>query len=419
MVDPGRRIHVVRKKLLSALAVTATSMAVGAQPLPPPSYSNTVHLFLDAPGFYGTAADLAADAGQISVLPSGPYARLGVYGYVSVDMPWGSPAPGMPLSSPDAAALRTILSRAEGLGLAVHLAATAGMSRAIEMYAPAFAEDRRNAQWFGDGTIQKTNPNFSWGNGTWASPSRYARKLRRHMEAKMRAYAALLVSLRKSFPDTFVSASGDGEAELNWGGVDTTVAPQEQEVADYSPFAVLEFRDWIGHTGLYAPGQLFEGQGLPEGGPAFQGEEGLGQFNRAYGTTFTTWSLRYFDWSLADPVDGDPGALDSVTVSGGSWTPFPTSGVGFIEGGFDPPRVGRPSSYAFRNLWWKFREELLRHYVGDFSRWVTTTPDSTGTMFEPERWFSHQIPADYLSETWPGSPQPSPRLFTSGSPFRT
>jgi hypothetical protein len=409
----------MKRMLLSALAVAATFMTLGAQPLPPPSYSNTVHLLLDAPGFWGTGADLAADAGQISLLPSGPYARLGVYGGVVVDMPWGSPAPGTPLSSPDATILRTILSRAEGLGLAVHFVALAGMSRAPEVYVPAFAEDRRNAQWFGDGTIQKTNPNFSWGNGTWASPSRYARKLRRHMEAKVRAYAALLVSLRKSYPDTFVSASGDGEAELNWGGLDTTVPPEEQEVADYSPFAVLEFRDWIENAGLYAPGQLFEGQGLPEGGPVFQGEEGLGRFNRSYGTTLTTWSLRYFDWSLADPVDGDPGALDGATVSGAGWSPLPTSGLAYVEGGFDPPRAGRFSSLAFWNLWRKFREELVRHYVGDFVRWVTTTPDSTGTTFEPERWFAHQFPADYLQETWPGGTQPSARLFTSGSPFRT
>ena len=184
------------------------------------------------------------------------------------------------------------MSRAESLGLAVHLAALAGMSRITEIYVPAFAEDRRNAQWFGDGTIQKSSPILQ-GDATWTTPSRYARKLRRHMEAKVRAYAKLLVSLRKSYPDTFVSASGDGEAELNFGGVDTTVTPEEQEVADYSPFAVLEFRDWIGHTGLYAPGQLFEGQGLPEGGPAFQGDDGLARFNRSYGTTFTTWSLRY------------------------------------------------------------------------------------------------------------------------------
>ena len=68
--------------LLGALAAAATSMTLGAQPPPPPRYSNTVHFLLDAPGFYGTAADLAADAGQISALPSGPYARLGVYGYV-------------------------------------------------------------------------------------------------------------------------------------------------------------------------------------------------------------------------------------------------------------------------------------------------------------------------------------------------
>jgi hypothetical protein len=62
---------------------------------------------------------------------------------------------------------------------------------------------------------------------------------------------------------------------------------------------------------------------------------------------------------------------------------------------------------------------MMRHYVGDFARWMTTTPDSAGTTFEADRWFTHQIPADYLQETRPGGPHPNPRLFTSGSPFRT
>ena len=407
----------VKKYLVSLFAAASTGLSLQAQPVLPP-YSNTVHLFLDAPGFYGSAADLAADAGQIRLLPSGPYARVGVYGYVSIDMPWGPATPGTPLSSPDVGALQAILSRGEALGLAVHFAGLAGMSRSVGMYAPAFAEDRRNAQWFGDGTIQKSGLIVS-DTGTWATPSRYARRFRRHMEAKVRAYAGLLISLRTGFPDTFVSASGDGEAELNYGGIDTTVPPEYQQVADYSPFAVLEFRDWITHSGLYGPGQPFEGQGLPEGGPLFQGDDGLARFNRSYGTVFSSWSLQYFNWSLSDPIDGDPAALDSVTVSTGGWTPLPISGPGYISGGFDPPRVGRVSSPAFWNLWWKFRVELMRHYVGDFSRWVLTTQDSGGTTFEPERWFSHQIPADYLSETWPGSPQPWPRLFTSGSPFRT
>jgi hypothetical protein len=398
------------RRLLSGIVAVGLAWAFtsGVEAQEPPSYGNTVHVLINAPGVWGTEEQFTSDASILLALPHGPYARLGVYGWVTLDMPWGPVYPTTPLSSPSEAALRSVLTRARAAGLTAHFSALAGMSRETPVYDAAFREDWRNAQWLGDGTVLKDNPAAPYGTYIWATPSRYARKLRRHVEGKTRAFARLLATLRREFPDTLVSSSGDGEAELSFGGLDPAVPAREQAIADYSPFAVLEFRDWILHAGLYAPGGEFAGQGLPEGGAAFQGTEGLALFNRSYGTTFTTWSLREHDWSLDDPVDGDPRAV-------AAWPPAPS----VVEGGFDPPRAGQTASDAFWRLWERFREELVRHWAGDFARWVTTTPDETGATFPAERWFSHQIPGDYLDETWPGHPKPHPRLFTSGSPFRT
>jgi len=50
---------------------------------------------------------------------------------------------------------------------------------------------------------------------------------------------------------------------------------------------------------------------------------------------------------------------------------------------------------------------------------MTTTADANGNTFETQRWYSHQIPADYLGGTFPGCVNPDPRLMTSASPMTT
>lgn len=399
--------------------VTAAPAQVFAQVLlPPPSYESSVHLLFDAPGLAGPDDLFNASADSILSLPHGPYARLGGYRFVAVSMSWTQNPDTPVLSSPTYSSLAATAQRARSRGLEFHVALLGGMSRATSTYNAAFLEDRRNAQWFKDGTIRRDSPLM--GTGTvWATPSRYARKLRRHMESKNREVARLLVRLRKEFPETFISASGDGEAELNYGGLEPQLPYQEQVLADYSPFAVLEFRDWIQHGGLYADGQPYAGQGFAGGGPQFQGDAGLAAFNAAYGTAFTTWALRFFDWSLDDPIAGDPGAIPSATYTASGWNPLPTSGPDFLEGGFDAPRLWGQWSLSYWQLWLRFRETMIHNYVKDYADWITTTPDTEGTTFEEARFFTHQIPADYVEGTYPGDPNPDPRLLTSASTLDT
>lgn len=403
---------------VAGILVSGALAAQGPPLLPQPSYDNSVYVFFDTPGLAGDTASFRSAADEIlRRVRGGPYGRVGMSDFLVIDMDWNVNLSNPVLSSPSASALSNILARAQARGLVVHLGSVAGMSRATEIYDPAKREDRRNCQWYRDGSLAKSGQSFS--SDVWLTPSRYARKLRRHLEAKVRLFARLLISLRQSYPETLVSASGDGEAELNFGALDDSVSYQNQVIADYSPFVILEFRDWIQHTGLYGPGKPYAGQGYSQGGAIYQGSSGLANFNQAFGTSFTTWSLRYYNWDLFDPIDGDPRAIPVATYSNPAWTPFPSSGPNSISGGFDAPRAWDSPTPAFWQLWLAFRRTMIANYVKDFASWVTSTTGVGGAPFEPSRWYSHQIPADYLNGTYPGSPDQKRRFLTSASPMQT
>jgi hypothetical protein len=418
-IDYNHKVRFLRSVLLVALLAPAALWAQSAPVLAPPAYGNSVYLFVDTPLLFGSDAGFQPEADLIlAALHGGPYARVGSSSFLLIDLPWAADLTNPVLSSPTPAFLSAALSRAQARGLAVHIGAVAGVSRAVTVYEPARREDRRNAQWYMDGSLQKSS--IDGINEIWMTPSRYARKLRRHLETKVRAFARVLIAMRQQFPDTMVSASGDGEMELNYGGLDESAMFDSQMIADYSPFAIAEFRDWIRHTGLYGTGQPYGGQGFSGGGAQYQGAGGLSNLNAAYGTAFASWNLLYFDWDVtADPVDGDTKAIPDTTYQGAGWTPLPSSGPDFVAGGFDAPRRANSPSSAFWALWKQFRQTLIGNYQKDFATWVTTTADTGGNRFGTDRWYSHQVPADYLNETFPGCPVPNVRLMTSASPLTT
>src|SRR5450830_1500484 len=347
---------ILRLVLAATLLGSAASLAQALPVVPPSSYSNTVYLFVEATNLFTSDAAFQPEADAIlAALHGGPYARVGASGLLVIDLPWAADLAN--LSSPTPAWLSATLSRAQTRGLAVHISALAGVSRDVWIYDAARREDRRNAQWYRDGAIQFPSSEI------WMTPSRYARKLRRHLEAKVRAFAGMLVDLRQQFPDTLVSASGDGEMELNYGGLDGSVPFENQMIADYSPFAIAEFRNWIRHTGLYGPGQPYDGQGFSGGGARYQGAGGLSTLNADYGTAFASWNLLYFDWDVTvDPVDRDPKAIPDTTYEGAGWTPLPWSGPDFVAGGFDAPRRANNQTWAFWTLWRQFRETMVGNY---------------------------------------------------------
>ena len=75
------------------------------------------------------------------------------------------------------------------------------------------------------------------------------------------------------------------------------------------------------------------------------------------------------------------------------------------------------------NAWWEvwnaFRQAIITHHVKDFSKWITTSAyrdDGGGGATVPsDRWYSYQIPADYLFGGTPAAP--NFRLITSASPL--
>lgn len=406
-----------------ATALLALASGASAQVLPPPSYDQNVYAFFYHDDVRGpdAAFNAAADALQAALTP-GPYVELGFADYLPIDMVWNYNLKAPALSSPDVVSLGAVLSRLHARGLRLHLSVVGGTSRLPSMYAAARIEDRRGIQWYRDGSLatpaQLAEPG-GLDNHSYMTPSRYARKLRRHLQTKVSLAATLLADLRAAYPETLVSVSGDAEFELNPEASNAALPEDQQLITDYSPFAILEFRDWIQHAGLYAPAGPYTGEGFSGGGAIYQGPAGLAQFNTDYGTAFGSWNLAYFDWSLGDPIDGDPKAIPLSTYSGGGWSPLPSSGPDFLAGGFDAPRAANTPSAAFWSLWKTFRVALVANYVRDFAGWFLSAPSTLGPPFPPERFYTHQIPADYLYGSFPGSPNTSLRLHTSASPMST
>ena len=422
---PPRILHA----LLTALLVAALSwpLAAAASPdLSPPSYDNTFYAFVyDAP--LGSDADYAAsrDALLARAVP-GPYARLGFTTYYPLDLAWTADLASPLLASPATSSLEAILARLQGDGLVYHVSAMLGMSRFFWIYGDAKREDRRNAQWFSDNlALIVGSPERKIPVDAWVTPSRYARKLRRHMEAKVRAFAKTFEELRAAYPDTLISASGDAEAELSEARVVAGLPADQQIIADYNPFAILEFRDWLLRTGLYAndgpyAGQAYRkkkrddfGQGVTALTP-----ENLARFNASWGTSFTSWDLEYFPWSLTDPIDGDPNAIRFDKYKKGKFEPMPESGGKHVAGGFDAPRGPLDPGKKWWKVWLKFRRQMLANFARDVSTWMTTPGPNGEPALPPDRWYTHQIPADYLNGTQPGGLMPL-RLQTSASTLDT
>jgi hypothetical protein len=311
------------------------------------------------------------------------------------------------------------LAQARAKNVRLHLVVTSGLARSLSIYREAKEEDIRNAMWYNDNKLaadsQISSPELmsTYVFGTF---SRYARKMRANLEAKAHAALAFLKEKFDDDPETLIAVSGWGELEMNYRRISDNGVLY---FGDYSPFAVLEFRDWIRHTGLYDDSAgLYAGQGYAQGGARYQGASGLSQFNADFGTAFTSWSLRYYDWSLGDDHDlfpqdyanNDPRRLPFGSYAHGAM--MPTSGPSYIVGGFDPPRTIQTGN-AFWDLWNLFRETLVANFVGDMARWVSEAG------IDPGRWYSHQIPGDYIFGTSPDTPFKNERYYTSASTLRS
>jgi hypothetical protein len=402
-----RTIH----RVLLLLGASALALIPAAAQAPKPTAKITYVLPYFPQYSARTDAQFTADVADMrSRLGEGQYVRVGFNRYIFSSMDrWE-------IDPADRAALRANLAttfaqidssveraRANNIPLSLSI-----LSAIRERYDPlqtgAEREDRRNTQWFSNGDMAPG----------WVTLSRYARKMRGRYEGYVREIGAYLAGRMARYPATLVAASGDGEVELSY---DRDRLPVSVDVTDYSPFAIAEFRDWLRNGGLYAPGQVYAGQGYANAS-RYQGDaspavdtNGDGRtLNGDFGTAFTSWALRHFDWDLADGVAVDPNAIPALTYDRPGFNALPGTDVTR----FDAPRV-RQVGNAWWEVWDRFRQEMVWHYNVDFAKWITTTADpETGLTVPSDRWYSHQIAADYLFGFNPSNP--NSRLVTSASP---
>lgn len=392
--------------ILRALSLIVIFTMLAAPQLPPASFDNSLVL---TPLYVGYATDppekFAREAAELKQrIGFGKHILIGFAAFLDLAFPeMNLDDPVTPERlAPTLKEVDTIVDRARAQGLVVHISIVSGFFHSWNaLRHSAILQDVRNAQWFVDGWIAPPDDlrdPASLPRSVWITPSRYALPLRSRIEEGVRILGRHLAQKMAQFPDTLVTVSGDGEVEFTW---ERNFASQGERVAattdviytDYSPFMVEEFRDWLRtptYSGDLSPGTDDNGDGRT--------------FNRDFSQSFATWRLRYYDTSGPIPYRQYIGVQQKL----------PTSGPNYVEGGFDAPRVANPTD-AFWQAWIRFRKEVIAHYVQDFAAWITTAADpSTGFTIPAERYYSHQIPGDYIF-----GQRDSLRLKTSASFLET
>jgi hypothetical protein len=339
------------------------------------------------------------------------------------------------VNTTDTATIRTLISQPEGVvdqidraiararqwNLPIHLLLQTATRETMDAAQTASqTEDRRNMQWY--------NTDNGMAPGWWTY-SRYARKQYALREAYVRELGKIVANRMARYPGILVSASGDAEIEMTYerscNGLSpawlnnpanqcATNPPGKFDFADYSPFSVAEFRDWLRGEGLYATGQPFAGQAYAlasryrgDASPAIDSNADGHTVNGDWGTSFTSWQLRYFDWLLSDPTSSDPNAIPASVYNAPGFNPLPDAGATR----FDAPRTRQPG-VSWWDLFNQFRDTQIWRYQQDFGKWMTTSTDpATNTTIPTTRWYAYQIPADQIF----GNVGTDLRYFTSAS----
>jgi hypothetical protein len=354
-------------------------------------------------------------------IPQGPRVKVGftTYVYINMNDPLVNPSDTAGIQAAlagtfqqmDAAINRAVASQVP-ICLSF-LTTIRDLADAVEVAGEA--NDRRNMQWYSRDNMLASN---------WSTYSRYARKQRRLQEAYMREIGRRLATRMAQYPDVVVAASGDGEVELAYSPSVQVVdhpetAPDHAVLADYSPFTIAEFRDWLRQGGLYAPGQPFAGEAW-EFSSRYAGDAGPGSdtngdghtLNGDFLTAFAAWDLKYFNWTLGPTPDTDTGAIPASVYKAEGWSQMP-DGQAL---GFDAPRSAHRGE-PWWELWALFRQRMVWRHNIDVARWMTTTPGLGGVTVPTSKWYSDQIPADYLFGFTPANPDF--RLLASASPWWT
>ncbi len=335
----------------------------------------------------------------------GPRVRVGFTTYIDVSMNPVDPSDTAAIQAalaPALAQMDSAIARAVANNIPICLSFVTAVRDAVDpLQAQAQNEDRRDMQWRTDNAML----------GGWTTFSRYARKQELIQEAYIRELGRQLAKRMAANPDILVAASGDGEIELA-----SADAPRDGQgnlmIADYSPFAVAEFRDWLRGAGLYAAGQPLAGEAYSNAA-RYASDASIAILDSDFGQTFQNWNLKYFDWSLSDPISPDPNAIPSTVYNATGFDPNMTSNAG----GFDPPRE-HVRGNAWSDLWDQFRQAMVYRHNLEFAKWVTTSADpASGATVPVDRWFTDQIPGDDLFGGTPANP--NGRFDTSASSVAT
>ena len=405
-----------RTLLFFSLILLFTGLAYGEEELPVPAYDNSVIISIECRVTNSTEVEYIKNNFNFGLYTWLSFSKTGFGLPLDWHADWSQADSGIQDFKDT---IDAYIQAAVDQEVKLHLVLVAGLVRYVYIYREAKEEDIRNCQWYNDNKLASDSQildSDAMDSFIWGTLSRYARKMRANLEAKTHASLDYLKEKMDDNPGVIAALSGWSETELNFNRIIQSQSIQDY-FCDYSPFAVLEFRDWIQHAGMYDDGSgAYAGEGWSEGGVKYQGASGLTQFNSDFGTSFTSWDLKYFNWSLSDDYDTDP--TDYVNpdpnkipiadyVHGGM---MPDSGDNTIAGGFDPPRVMNPGD-SFWDLWNLFRETMVHHFVMDMAKQV----DQAG--IPADRWYTHQIPADYLFGTNPDMTNLNPRYYTSASPL--
>lgn len=369
-------------------------------------------------GSWGTSTTVAALQAHVNDLqaalgPDGPYVKLGFTAFIGFAMTDWSVNTSNPAAM--AEAIQSTVAQIDAvIATARQVDGGAGIPAALNILTQARDgydgaqmgsenEDVRSMQWYADNDVARG----------WWSTSRYNRKKRLIVKAYADALGKVLANRMSMFPNTLVAASGDGEVELAFTKPGTT-----EVYADYSPFAIAEFRDWLRNGGLYASGREFAGQGYADAAK-YAGSDGLTLFNQDFGTTFTSWNLRHFDWDVPTSENApspDPGAISLATYLGGGFVKLPAG----VTGGFDAPRSPKAvgTINPFWDVWVLFKQTMLQRHNTEYAQWITTAVDAaTKTTVGNKKWYSYQIAGDYLFN---GTPEnPNARFHSSASSLMT
>ena len=400
-----------RLAVLAAIGLAIVTRSVQAADLPPPTPDNTFYVYAIWDAIM-TAPEAQIRTEMDEMLrqfgPGNAYHR-----------------PGVAFIFPGAKQTLLICQVAKEKGLAVGV--ILGTQTHSDSHAARYlSKDLRAIQWrqdpkywqgyfTGENNAGKTEIAEDSRDHWVPTPSRYCRLVRDELETKHRASCRELKAVMDEFPGVITVINGVIEEELAVGAASLQGELSDAVLADYSPFAVTEFRDWLRHTGQYdADGGQYPGEGAPEAvvGPFVDikgklrspfyddpdpaNANGTGQsFNEKFGTAFKTWTLR--DWDL----EAFPAPITDT-----HFNPAPDAGEGFTDGGFDAPRHRDDSA------WWKawswdyddrgktyppgnpelpafgFRQCEVKHFVEDIFHIMAEEG------LPKNEFFAHQIPGE-------------------------